>query len=94
MVLYQTLEVFGQSKTCYQDKTVGVTEAACSHSEIFAIDFGEVRQMDQCQCKSSEQNMANKHQSCGSGLGGHCTNLMGRQAGGEAEGLEEALTVA
>ena len=70
---------------------MGVKEAALSHSERFGVDFGEVGQTDWCQCKSSEQNRASKHQTCSSGLRGQYTSLTGRQAGGEAKGLEEAL---
>lgn len=50
------------------------------------------RQTDQCRCKSSEQNRGSKQQICGNELGDQYTSLMGRQAGGEAKGLEEALT--
>lgn len=47
--------------------------------------------MDCCQCKSSEQNKVSEHQSCGSGLGGQCTSLIGRQAEGEVKRLEGSL---
>lgn len=53
--------------------------------------LGEVGQMDWCQRRSSEPNRGSKRQSYGSGLGGQCTSLMGRQAEGEAKGLEDAF---
>lgn len=67
---------------------MGVKETALSHLER----LGEAGQTDWCCCRSSEQG--SEQQICGNGLGDQYTSLMGRQAGGEAKGLEEALIVA